>query len=62
MDDVLYRAALVAAEQAIEMARKLEDSTPAEMGWPELSPEELIASEFRCWLMEEAHEIRKAAA
>jgi hypothetical protein len=48
MNDSLFHAARTAAEQAIEMARQLEHLTPEKMGWPDLSPEELVASEFRC--------------
>jgi hypothetical protein len=59
MNDSLFRGAITAAEQAIEMARKLEHLTPEKMGWPGLSPAELVASEFRCWLMEEMNEARK---
>jgi len=62
MNDDLFRAAMTAAEQAIEMARQLEHLTPEEMGWPCLSPEQLVASEFRCWLSEEMNEARKRAS
>jgi hypothetical protein len=58
----LYRATRQAAESAIEMAfRQLEHSAPANLGWPKLSPEELVASEFRRWLSEEMNEARERA-
>jgi hypothetical protein len=57
----LYRATRQAAESAIEMARQLEHSTPANLGWPKLSPQELVAFEFRCWLSEEMNEARERA-
>ena len=45
----------VADEMADEMRRKLEAGlTPADMGWPDLTPEELVESERRSWLEEEA--------
>jgi hypothetical protein len=53
MTDNQTRAAAVAAEAANVMRRKLEHATPAELGWPGLTAEELIASEYRCWLGEE---------
>jgi hypothetical protein len=53
MTDNQTRAAAVAAEMADEMRRKLEYATPAELGWPNLTAEELIASEYQCWLIEE---------
>jgi len=58
MNDDLFRAARTAAEQAIGMAHQLEHLTPEEMGWFGLSPEELVASEFQCWLSEEMNEAR----
>jgi len=58
MNDDLFRAAMTASEQAIGMARQLEHSTPEEMGWPGASPEELVSSEFQCWLSEEMNEAR----
>jgi hypothetical protein len=59
MNDNLSRAERHATEQANEMRRKLEHLTPAQMGWPGLTAEELIASEYRCWLDEELEEERK---
>jgi hypothetical protein len=53
MNHNLTRAEQVATEQANEMRRKLEHLTPAQMGWPGLTAEELIASEYQCWLEEE---------
>jgi len=53
MNDGLSPAERIAAEQANDVRRKLEHSTPAQLGWPGLSAEELIASEYRCWLTEE---------
>jgi hypothetical protein len=48
------RAVRVADEQANEMRRKLEGGlTPAFIGWPGLTAEELIESEWRCWFSEE---------
>ena len=45
-NDNLTRAEQVATKQANEMRRKLEHSTPAELGWPSLAAEELIALEY----------------
>jgi hypothetical protein len=53
MTDDQTRAAAVAAEMADEMRRKLEHAAPADLGWPGLSADELIASEYQCWLDEE---------
>ena len=50
MNDNLTRAEQVAIEQSNEMRRKLEDSTPAQLGWPDLTAEELIAAEYQCSL------------
>jgi len=61
MNDNLSPAERMAAEQANEMGRKLEHCTPAQLGWPGSSAEELIASEYRCWLMEEMNEARRVA-
>jgi hypothetical protein len=61
MNDSLFRATITAAEQAIEVARQREHSTPEGTGWPGLSPQDLVASEFRCWLTEEMNEARKLA-
>jgi hypothetical protein len=61
MNDNLTRAERVATEQANEMRRQLEHSTPAELGWPGLTAEQLIAAEYKCWLVEELNEDRKAA-
>jgi len=46
MNDNLTRAEQVATEQANEMRRNLEHSTLAELGWPVLTAEELIALEY----------------
>jgi hypothetical protein len=46
-------AARHADEAAAAMARKLEHTTPAEMGYGNMTPEELIASERQAWLEEE---------
>ena len=43
------RARKIADEQAAEMRRKLETLTPAQMGWPNIRPDELVESEWRCW-------------
>jgi len=57
----LLRAAVAAAEQTSGMARQLEHLTTDEMGWLGPSPQELVASEFRCWLSEEMNEgLRRA--
>ena len=48
MNDNLTRAEQVAIEQSNEMRRKLEHSTPAQLGWPDLTAEELIATEYQC--------------
>ncbi len=53
MNDNKTRAERHADECAAEMARKLEYFTPADMGWPHLTAEQLIASERKCWLEEE---------
>lgn len=50
------RAERVARDAAAEMRRQLEHCTPADMGWPALTAEELIASEYQCWLAAEADE------
>jgi hypothetical protein len=52
---------LLANEMADQMRRNLEVLTPAQMGWPHLTPEQLIESERQCWLDEFAEEARKAA-
>ena len=47
--------ALVSADEAARrMCEKLEHSTPAEMGWPDLTAEELVESERRAWLDEDS--------
>jgi hypothetical protein len=38
---------------AAQMAAALEHATPEELGWRGLTPEELIASEWRSWFEEE---------
>jgi hypothetical protein len=48
------RAVRVADGQANEMRRKLEGGlTPALIGWPHLTAEELIESEWHCWFDQE---------
>ena len=59
MNDGLSPAERIAAEQANDVRRKLEHSTPAQLGRPGSSAEQLIASEYRCWLTEEENEARK---
>jgi hypothetical protein len=49
----------LATEQASEMRRKLEHLTPAQLGFPGMTADELIASEYRCWLDAELEEDRK---
>jgi hypothetical protein len=44
------------------MARQLEHLTPAQLGFPGLTAEELIASEYQCWVNEEINEFLKATA
>jgi hypothetical protein len=39
-------AAACANAAAAKMARKLKTATPADLGWPELTPKQLIASEW----------------
>jgi hypothetical protein len=51
----------LADEMAAQMRRNLEVLTPAQMGWPGLTAEELIAAERQCWLDELAEDARKAA-
>lgn len=53
------RAERVAEEQAAEMLRKLEFSTPAKLGYRGLTPEELVAAEYQGWLFEEREIERK---
>jgi hypothetical protein len=47
------RAREVADEMAAQMAAALEHATPEELGWRGLTPEELIASEWKSWFDEE---------
>jgi len=48
------RAVRVADCQANEMRRRLEGSSPALLGWPaQMTAEELIESEWRCWFSAE---------
>jgi hypothetical protein len=60
----LERAIDVATEQALELARKLEGNTPAELGFDGMTAEQLVASEWKCWFEEELreHEKRQQAA
>jgi hypothetical protein len=48
-DRFVQKAMQVADEQAAELARQLEIATPTELGWPDMTAEELIESERRCW-------------
>jgi hypothetical protein len=47
------QAARIADAMADEMRRNLEVLTPEGMGLENMSPEELIASEWQCWYYEE---------
>jgi hypothetical protein len=47
------RAKRTADEMAEQMRCQLQHSTPEELGWPDLTPEELVAAEWRCWFDEE---------
>jgi hypothetical protein len=50
------RAKAIADEAAADMRRQLEGLTPADiadMGWPDLTADELVASEWQCWFDEE---------
>ena len=58
MSSIPEAATRIANEMAAEMRRKLEDATPEELGWPDMTPDELVAAEWRCWV--EAEERRKA--
>jgi hypothetical protein len=60
MNDNMTRAERVAAECAAEMRRQLQYHTPAEMGFPDMTVEELVESEYRCWLAEETRLARLA--
>jgi hypothetical protein len=54
MTDNMTRAEQVAREQANEMRRKIESGlTPAQMGWPNMTAEAIIASEYQQWLLAE---------
>jgi hypothetical protein len=55
-------AKAVADEAAAEMQRYIGDATPeeiAEMGWPGMTADELVASEWQCWFQEELHTLRR---
>ena len=55
-----HRAVITANEAAAEMRRKLEGGlTPAAMGWPHLTADELVASEWRCWFKQELAELTR---
>jgi hypothetical protein len=56
---ITERAKCTARAMAAEMRRNLEDATPEELGWPHLTPDELVASEWRCWFQEELAIYRK---
>jgi hypothetical protein len=43
----------VATEQAASMRRQLEDLTPAQMGYGDMTADELVAREYRTWFAEE---------
>jgi hypothetical protein len=60
MNEYETRAQKLADEMAAEMARKLQHSTPADMGWPDVTPEQLIEGERRCWLEDELRTYRLA--
>ncbi len=47
------RARQVANGKIEAMRLKLEDTTPEEMGWPDISPEDLVVSEWWCWYRDE---------
>jgi hypothetical protein len=54
MIDNMTRAEQAAREQANKMRRKIESGlTPAQMGWPNMTAEALIESEYQCWLLAE---------
>ena len=53
MNDNRTRVERVADECAAQMRRKLEHLTPAQMGWPDMTAQELVAAEYQCWLQEE---------
>jgi hypothetical protein len=56
------KAKAVADEAAAEMQRYLGDATTediAEMGWPGMTADELVASEWQCWFEEELRELRR---
>lgn len=50
---IRFAAIRIATECATAMARKLEHSTPEKMGYSDMTPEELIASEWRTWFEQE---------
>ena len=55
-DNLTQRAERVAAECAAELRLKIQHLTPAElaeMGWPDMTVEEIIEAEHYCWLEEE---------
>jgi hypothetical protein len=56
------RAVRVADEQASEMRRKLAELTPVDMGFPDITAEELIESEWCCWFDEEMREQLRTGA
>jgi hypothetical protein len=56
MDITPTPAFMVADECAAEMKRKLETLTPADMGFDDISAEELIHSKWKSWFDEESRE------
>jgi hypothetical protein len=53
MNDNKTQAEQVADEMSRQMLRQLEHNTPAELGFPDMTADELVASEWRCWFEEE---------
>jgi hypothetical protein len=52
-DPVLRQAQSVANDMAAEMAPQTGRRDTAEMGWPDMTAEALIESEWLCWFEEE---------
>ena len=48
------------AEKAAQMRERLKHTHPRLLGWPGLSPEQLIISEYHRWFQEELRELRRA--
>jgi hypothetical protein len=49
----LEAATRIADEMADEMRHKLQDATPEDLGYPGMTADELVASEWRCWFKQE---------